>query len=268
VEDQISQFSVHLPTARVTLVLDLIVGPQMPLAVPLTTPERIIAARICRLDASQIVSTALSRNPPRLHLVIFARWSRCRRNIVSSIARTTGMAILHMIRSRHSRRTRSGRVNVSLRRVAIARHRVVVRPLVRRIEVSKRVQRTIHVVIVIAAVSRGVRGVIAGIAIVVIGTTTAVVGRILGLVVGTGCLYPGIVATCCDANAHAHAHAHAHTAIGDDTGRRRAVWCLAGIGEDAALAIARGVDVLMARLRVGLHYDGNGLTSAMSCGVE
>lgn len=169
-EDQKTLLGVHLPNTRVTLILNLVVRPQMPLAVSLTAPKRVIAACIRWLDAPQIVRTALSRNPSRLGLIVLARRSLCSRNIVVSIVHTSSMAVLHMIRGRGSRRARSGRVDVSLGRVAVARNRVVVRPLVRGVEVSKRIQRTIHVVVVVAAVSRDVGGVVAGVAIVVIGT--------------------------------------------------------------------------------------------------
>lgn len=101
----------------------------------------------------------------------------------------------------------------------------------------------------------------------------------LGLVIGTGCLYPGIAATCCDTDtdAHAdshtdtavtHADSHTHAAIGYDASRRCAVWCLASISEDATLAVARRVDVLMARLWICLHCNGDCSTSAVNCGVE
>jgi hypothetical protein len=72
-EDEEANVSVHHPTARMTLVLDLVIGPEMPLAIDLTTPERIVIACIGWPDLSRVVSTTLSRNPPVLHLDVFAR---------------------------------------------------------------------------------------------------------------------------------------------------------------------------------------------------
>jgi len=95
--------------------------------------------------------------------------------------------------------------------------------------------------------------------------------RIRGCV-GTGGIYPRIVAARCDANAHADTHANAsvavaHAAVGDDAGHRCAVGGLAGIREEAALAVAGVIDVVVARLWVGLHCDDEGLKSAVGCEV-
>jgi hypothetical protein len=259
VEDKEPHFSVHLPSSRVTLILNLIIRPQMPLAVPLAAPKRVVVACIRRLNPPCTVSTTLSRNSSILQLNVFAHWavvaymSRCRRH-ANAMAASHCMAIRHMIRRGCSSRARSGRVDVGLCRVAIARRRVVVGPLVRVIEVSKRVQRSIHVVVVVAAVRWAAGGVVTWGAVVI--GTVAVVGM-LGLV-GTCCIYPRKVATCCDTNTHAHADSNtavavADTAIGDDAGWVSAVWLLAGIAEEAALAIAGRVDVSVARLWVCFH---------------
>jgi hypothetical protein len=157
-EDQEADVGVHHPSTRLTFVLDLVVGPEMPLAVQLTAPERVVVACISRPDLTRIVCTALSRNPSVLHLDVFACrallrvtvgvcWPRlpyhprCRR--LEGLLLTVG----HMVGSR------SGSRRVDICSVAIARHGVVVRPLVRVIEVSKRVHRAIEAVIVVAAIA-------------------------------------------------------------------------------------------------------------------
>ena len=73
VEDEEADISIHHPSARMTLVLNLIVGPEMPLAVELATPERIVVACICWPDLARVVRATLSRDPPVFHLDVFAR---------------------------------------------------------------------------------------------------------------------------------------------------------------------------------------------------
>jgi hypothetical protein len=265
-KDQEAHLRVHLPSSRVTLVLDLIVRPQMPLAVPLTTPERIVAARICRLDPPRVVRAALRCDPAALHLKVLASRfmvARCRLRIASGAR----VAIRHMIRGSCRRRTGAGRIDVSLSSVAIAWDRVVVGPLIRVIEVSKRVQRTIQIVIVVAAVRRRV----GGDGVVIVGCAEVIGAGVVGGIVGTLCIYPRIVAACCDAHTHAHAHACADcnptvtvAAIGDYAGGECAVLLLAGVGEEAALTVAGRVYILMARLRVGLHCSGDEVVRAVA----
>jgi len=72
-EDEEANISIHHPSARMTLVLNLVVGPEMPLAVELATPERIVVACICWPNLARVVRSTLSRDPPILHLDVFAR---------------------------------------------------------------------------------------------------------------------------------------------------------------------------------------------------
>jgi hypothetical protein len=143
--------------------------------------------------------------------------------------------------------------SVCLGGIAVARCGVVVRPLVGVIEVSKWVQRTVGGVVVVAAVRRWV---VAWGAVVV---CDAVVVGVWGLVWTD----PGIVAVACDAYAHAYADsdsdasvAVANAAVGDDASGVCAIGLLASITEEAALAVAGRVDVLMAWLGIGLHRGG------------
>jgi len=73
VEDEEANVSIHHPSARMTLVLNLVVGPEMPLAVELATPERIVVACICWPNLARVVRTTFSRDPPILHLDVLAR---------------------------------------------------------------------------------------------------------------------------------------------------------------------------------------------------
>jgi hypothetical protein len=97
---------IHLPPPRMALILNLIVRSQMPLAVPLTAPKRIITARIRRLNASWIVRASLGRNTPILHLYVFARSSMgtCRCWCRRDSGATSHVAVGHMVRCRGSRR--------------------------------------------------------------------------------------------------------------------------------------------------------------------
>jgi hypothetical protein len=69
-------------------------------------------------------------------------------------------------------------------------------------------------------------------------------------------VYPRIVAPSSDTNtdtANKTTIPIRHAAVGYDASVGCAVCRLACVAEVAALAIARGVDVLVARLRIGLH---------------
>lgn len=149
VEDEEALLGVHEPLTRVALVLNLVEGPEMPLAVAFAAPEGIIVTSISRLDIASAVRTALGCNASILHMDIFSwvgvracgpHWS-WRRSSDSS------MAVGDMIRGR--RRSRARRIDVS--GVAVRRYRVVVRPLIRRIEVSKWVHGAIESVVVVAS---------------------------------------------------------------------------------------------------------------------
>lgn len=67
-----ADISIHHPTTGMALVLDLVVGPEMPLSVDFATPEGIVVACIGWPDLSRIVRATLSRNPPTLHLDVLA----------------------------------------------------------------------------------------------------------------------------------------------------------------------------------------------------
>ncbi len=209
----------------------------MPLAVALATPEWIVVTCIRRLDAAGMIRASLGRDTTVLHLNIFAR-SRAviaRRCVSFSDRRSVrrrSMAIRHMVRRRSGCRRRTRRVDVSLM-IAIARHGIVVAPLIRRVEVSKRVQRTVEAIVVVAA-------------IVVHGVVMIVNGRIVAGAV----IYPGVISTSCIS---AHYSSDAIVGVGDDAGWVGAVGLLAGVGEDAALAVARGVDVVVTGFWKRLH---------------
>lgn len=140
--------------------------------------------------------------------------------------------------------------------IAIGGDGVVVRPLVRRVEVSKRVERAIHVVVVVAVAAVGRVRRVRAVAVVEAGLAGVVATVVVCGVKGTRCvIYPGIVTACC------HAYAHA-CAVWDHAGGRCAVGLLAGVSENATLAVAWVVDVLVARFGVGLHAFVDGLTGA------
>ena len=152
VEDKEAQLSVHKPLTRVALVLDLVEGPEMPLAVALAAPEGIVLASIGRLDLPCAVRSALCCDPPVLHLDVFASRSVSARSPGLSHRRRWrrrdwDMAVGDVVGSRRCSGTR--RVDVS--RMTVARHRVVVRPLKWRIKVSKWVHRAIQSVVEVAS---------------------------------------------------------------------------------------------------------------------
>jgi hypothetical protein len=141
-----------------------------------------------------------------------------------------------------------------VRCVAVARYRVVVCPLIRVIEVSEWVQRTVQAVVVVAiATAVGRVGIVGG--IVVLGI---VIGGVGLRVQGTGVIYRRLV------GAHSISYTHTNADTSEpavainatyDTGGCGAIRGLAGIGEETALAVAGIVDVLVAGLRVCLHYN-------------
>ena len=143
--------------------------------------------------------------------------------------------------------SRSGWVDV--RCVAISGYCIVVGPLVRVIEVSKWVQRTIQVVVVVAIdTSVGRIRVIRGI----------VVGGVSLRVQGTGVVYRRLVSTYPISYTHTNADASKPTvakAASNDAGGCGAIGGLAGIGEEATLSVSGIIDVLVAGLWVCFHYD-------------
>lgn len=132
-KDEKAQLCVHEPLARVTLVLDLVKGPQMPLAVALSAPKRVVIASIGRLDPPRAVRSTLGCDPSVFHLDVFA----------GSSMGASRSCLIHWRRSCWDMAVRdvvacSGwtrRVDVC--RVTISRYRVIVRPLIWRIKVSK-----------------------------------------------------------------------------------------------------------------------------------
>lgn len=263
---QEANLSIHHPASRMTLILNLIVRPEMPLAADFATPEGIVIACISRSNLPGIIGTSLCCNTSILHLNLFACWAgcvavtmgKCRPRLSHYLrggcAIAGGRGVCDMIGCCWTRR-------IDVRRVAVARHCVVISPLVRRIEVSKRVYGTIETGIVVAAVG----------GVAVVGAVGAVIGVLV--VVGMGIIirtvvYRRLINGSRNSNAstitHSHAHSHADAcvthaiAVGTrhDTGGLSTVCLLASIAQDAALAVARCVDILVARFGVGFHRDG------------
>ena len=148
VEDKVALLCVHEPSARVALILDLVQGPEVPLAVALAAPERVVVTSIGRLDVAGAVRTALGRNTSILHLNVFACVGVC----VCGPHRgwwgsgDSSMAIGDMVGRR--RRSRARRIDVGSLTV---HRRADVGPLIWRIEVSKRVHGAIESAIVVAS---------------------------------------------------------------------------------------------------------------------
>lgn len=121
----------------------------MPLAVALSAPERVVITSIGRLDLAGAVRTALGSNTSVLHLDVFARGSvrACGPHWRWWSSGTSGMTVGDMVGGR--RRSRARRIDVS--GLAVGRHRVVVGPLIWRIEVSKWVHGAIKSVVIVAS---------------------------------------------------------------------------------------------------------------------
>lgn len=244
--------SIHHPSTGVALILNLIVAPEMPFAIQLTTPKRVIVARIGRADFPRIVGTTCSCNTAVFHLdllttgrllgmtvTVAKRGPRVSHHLWGGMVRL-GLGVGDVVGC--SGGGGAGRVDV--RSVAVGGCRVVVGPLVGVAEVSKRIRGSIETGMVVAAVG----------GVLVIGGV--VVGAIGARVVGSGIVYRRLVGARCVADADAETDT---VATRHDTGRHGAVWLLTGIAQDAALAVARGVDELVARLWVGLHCGDKGL---------
>lgn len=110
----------------------------MPVAVPLLAPEWIVAERVGRLDSPRSVRTALSSHPSALQLDVFACGTvvaSCRLDTRSDVM-DRNLTVGDVVCGCGCRR-RAGRVGV--RSVAVRGDSVVVGPLVRGVEVSKRV---------------------------------------------------------------------------------------------------------------------------------
>lgn len=243
-EDQETDFSVHHPPTWMALVLDLVVRPEMPLAVDLATPERIIVTCVCRPNLSRVVGTTFCCNPAVLQLDVFARramgcvtmsigWPSLPQHMGGRRGISLSLAVCHMV----GRCSRSLTGWVDMRCIAIAGNRVIVSPLVGVIEVSKRIQRAIQVVVVVAIATA-----IGGIRV----TGRIVVGGVSLGAERTGVVYRRFVGTrripYTYTNANTVSIASLNATVCSAIGR------LAGVGEDTALAISGIVDVLVTRL--------------------
>jgi hypothetical protein len=137
--------------------------------------------------------------------------------------------------------------------LTVCGHRLVKAPLVRKIKVSKWIRRTIQAIVVVAA--------IAGVALVTgVPVTWSTVAGAVWMRIELRVVYP-VSCSCdscpCDADSCVGNSCGA-IAISStyDASRRGAVCLLSSVGEDAALAVARRVDVLMARSWIRLHFAG------------
>lgn len=178
-EDQEAQLGIHEPLAGVALVLDLIEGAQVPLAIALAAPEGVVVARISRLDPPGTVGAALRGNASVLHLDVLARSVVGARRTRRSRRRSgdgSSMAVRDVVGSCGCVGT--GRIDhSSLSRHTIVGHRSVVRPLIRRVEVSERVHRAIKSVVVVAP-----KAPIASIATVTSIASKPAIGRVVWIV--------------------------------------------------------------------------------------
>jgi hypothetical protein len=243
---KISNLSIHQPLPRVALILNLVVSPQMPLAAALTAPEGVIRTGISWHDLPRAVGSSFGRNTTILHLVVFA--GRAVRGGCGARERCSsgGVAVCDVICCGRSR-GRSGRVDICS--LAVGGHRLIEGPLERRIKVSKRVHCSIQAIVVEASV--------AGIAGVLISWT--VVAGAVWVRVEWRVVYP--VGSSCGGGSHdaCASVGNSSSAIGISsacryTSRESTVCLLSSVGEDAALAVARRVEVLVARSRVRFHF--------------
>lgn len=126
---------------------------------------------------------------------------------------------------------------IDVRCVAVGGHSVVVGPLVGEVEVSKGVYAAVEV------------GVVVSVARVVVGVEVG------GTVEGASVVYHRLTGRCC------YCCCWVANSVGIGTADYARGCCAVGsltrIAEDAALPVAGGVDVLVARLRICLHC-GNG----------
>lgn len=227
-ENKETHVGVHHPPARLALILDLIVRPQMPITIPLAAPKWVAIAGIGWSNPPRLVCAPLGRDPSIFHLNVLPRWAMdASGSCVDSRSGWViwGSAVGHVVGGCCRCRTR----RIDVRLIAVARRDVVGSPLMQRIYVSKWVHGAMQAV-AIAATIGGIR----------IG-----VGR---RVVRTDIVHCRIVASASVASIAAIAAWQHASGVG-------AVWLLSGIAEEAALAVAGCVDVLVARLGEGLHGD-------------
>lgn len=271
-EDQKADISVHHPPTRMALVLDLIVRPEMPLAIDFSAPKGIVVARIRRPDLTGIICTTLCRDPAVLHLNILARWALSTMTVNVRWPRLSDYVVWGLIGlcTTIGDMVCSGCCStagwVDMRRVAIVRHRIVVGPLVRSIEVSKRIHRAIQVVIVVAIAATVAAAIGIRVGIVVGGIVAGSSGDGVWLgVIRTSIVYRRLIGTRRVSNT-TNTHTDADACIADsvaisayDACGCSAIGRLAGIAEKTALAVAGIADVLVAGLWVCLHCDDRGL---------
>ena len=272
-EDQKSDISVHHPPTRMALVLDLIVRPEVPLASDFSAPKGIVVARVCRPDLTGMICSTLCCNPPVLHLNILARWTLSTMTVDVRWPSLSDHVVWGLVGLRVAvgDMVCSGCCStagwIDMRRVAIVRHRVVVSPLVRGIEVSKRVHRAIQVVIVVAIAAAVATAIGIRVRIVVGGVVGSSGDGVWLGVVRTSIVYRRLIGTRRVSNTtNTHTDADADACIADsiaisayDACGCSAVGRLAGIAEKTALTVAGVVDVLVAGLWICLHYDDRSL---------
>jgi hypothetical protein len=246
-EHEISNLSVHQPLPRMALVLNLIVCPQMPLAAALTAPEGVVGTGVGWHDLSRTVGSSLGCNAAALHLIVLARradWSGCN---VRKRCGSRGVAIGNVI-CRGCGRGRPGWVDVCS--LAVGGHRLIVGPLEWRIKVSERIHCAIQAIVVVASVA-GVAGVLKSRSVIAGAVWVRVEWRVVYPVGGTGSRGSSHDACTCIGSSSS---AVGISSACSYTGSGGAVRQLPSVGEDAALAEARRVEVLVARSWVRFHF--------------
>jgi hypothetical protein len=230
-----------------TLILNLIVRPQMPLAAALTAPEGVVGTGIGWHDLPRAVGSSLGCNAAALRLVVFARragWSGCGvRNRCSS----RGVAVGDVIcRGRGRGRPRW----VDICSLTVGGHRLVVGPLEWRIKVSERVHCAIQARVIVAPVA-GVAGVLKSRSVIAGAVWVRVKWRVVYPVGSTGSGGSSHDACTCICNSSSAVGISSACSYAGSGG---AVRQLSSVGEDAALAVARRVEILVARFWVRFHF--------------
>jgi hypothetical protein len=253
-EHEISNLSIHQPLPRMTLILNLIVRPEMPLAAALTAPEGVVGAGIGWHDLPRAVGSSLGCNAAALRLVVFARRPDRSGCGVRNRCGSWGVAVGDVI-CRGCGRGRPGWVDVCS--LAVGGHRLIVGPLKRRIKVSERVHCSIQAIVVVASVA-GVAGVLESRSVIAGAVWVRVKWRVVYPVGSTGSGGSSHDACTCIGNSSS---AVGISSACSYTGSGGAVRQLSSIGENAALAMARRVEVLVARSWVRFHFE-------IGCGNE
>jgi hypothetical protein len=100
-------FRIHLPKSRVTMILNLVVRPTVPVAVALPTPEHVVRFRIGGLDLARPIGATFGSYTTIFELNVLGRGSRDD-TMSESVRMSMSASMSGALRGRAGRRVRGG----------------------------------------------------------------------------------------------------------------------------------------------------------------